>query len=92
MTFCGGYGHKCTSIGHWTYQATLMAAAPLAELSPTELDHARDDEGCLDNILYIYNIYIYLYIYINQSINSIRVHHATKALGHNMVQNSTMTE
>ena len=31
------------------------------------------------------------YISINQSINSIRVHHATKALGHNMVQNSTMT-
>ena len=28
---------------------------------------------------------------INQSINSIRVHHATEALGHNMVQNSTMT-
>ena len=32
-----------------------------------------------------------VYQSINQSINSIRVHHATKALGHNMVQNSTMT-
>ena len=31
------------------------------------------------------------YISINQSINSIKVHHATEALGHNMVQNSTMT-
>ena len=30
-------------------------------------------------------------ISINQSINSIRVHHTTEALGHNMVQNSTRT-
>ena len=27
-------------------------------------------------------------ISINQSINNIRVHHATQALGHNMVQSS----
>ena len=32
-----------------------------------------------------------VYISINQSINGIRVHHATKALGHNVVQSSTMT-
>ena len=32
-----------------------------------------------------------LYIYLYQSINSIKVHHATEALGHNIVQNSTMT-
>ena len=31
------------------------------------------------------------YISINQSINTIKVHHATEALGHNIVQNSTMT-
>ena len=30
-------------------------------------------------------------ISINHSINSIRVHHATEALGHNIVQNSIMT-
>ena len=38
-------------------------------------------------------IYIYIYIYINQSINSIRVHHVTEVhyIGHSVVQNSTMT-
>ena len=59
MTFCGGSWFKCTSIVYWTYQVTLMAAAPLPVLSPTELDHTRDDQGCLHNI--IYNIYIYIY-------------------------------
>ena len=39
----------------------MRATAPLAELSPTELGHTRDDENCLHNIVYVYIIYIYIY-------------------------------
>ena len=44
-------------------------------------------------IMHMYIIYIYIYISINQSINSIRVHHVTEVhyIGHSVVQNSTMT-
>ena len=51
----------------------------------------RSIKGCLVELQQLMNEPPLYNISINQSIHSIRVHHATEALGHNIVQNSTMT-